>query len=49
MNDHDAMTAINKVLDQHYNGAIDPYAAVQSIARISGLNAIEHAAAEAQS
>lgn len=42
MNDHDAMTAINAVLDQWFTVKCTAVDAINEIAKISGENAIEH-------
>ena len=42
MTDHEAMEAINQVLDEWYRGDLDPHIALQQIARISGMNKISH-------
>jgi hypothetical protein len=42
MNDHDAMTAINAVLEQYFRGQADPYQTLTQIAQISGANKTEH-------
>jgi hypothetical protein len=46
VNDHDAMTAINKVLDEVFAATISNYDALRQIAQISGENAIDHEAAK---
>lgn len=48
MNDHDAMEAINAVLEQYFSGRIGRFEALQKISRISGQNVIEHAKAKEQ-
>lgn len=45
MNDHDAMTAINTVLDEWLKGDIGESQALIKIASISGSNALDHAEA----
>ena len=42
MNDHDAMTHINTILDRWFRGEIAEFAALTGIAHITGQNAIEH-------
>ena len=42
MTDHEAMDAINLVLDEWYRGGLNPNIALQQIARISGMNKISH-------
>lgn len=46
VNDHDAMTAINAVLDQWLKGEIRELRALSRIAKICGENTIEHEAAK---
>lgn len=46
MNDHDAMTAINAVLDKYFRGELTQLGALARIAQISGHNANEHAPAK---
>jgi hypothetical protein len=45
MNDHDAMTAVNTVLDEWLKGEISESEALIRISRISGSNALDHAEA----
>jgi hypothetical protein len=40
--DHDAMTAINDVLDEWFNIGITAVDALHKIARVSGENRIDH-------
>jgi len=42
MNDHEAMEAVNAVLEQFYRGQLDSYQALTQIARVSGENTIDH-------
>jgi hypothetical protein len=42
MNDHEAMEAINKVLDEMFRGDLPHSDAIVKIARISGMNSFEH-------
>lgn len=42
MNDHDAMTAINSVLDRYYRGEITQLQAIAQVSTITGANAVEH-------
>jgi hypothetical protein len=42
MNDHDAIDAINAVLDQYFRGELNQTALVGKICRISGQNTIDH-------
>jgi glycerate kinase len=42
VNDHDAMDAVNAVLDEWFKGGLNASTAVIEIAKISGLNKIEH-------
>jgi hypothetical protein len=42
MNDHEAMEAINKVLDEMFRGDLSHSDAIVQIARISGMNSFEH-------
>ena len=42
MNDHDAMEAVNAVLDEWFKGSVSADRALMQIARISGMNKIEH-------
>jgi hypothetical protein len=42
VNDHDAIDAINAVLDQWFKGESGPLESLYRIARISGENTIEH-------
>jgi hypothetical protein len=44
MNDHDAMTAINTVLDQWFDLGLTAVEALHKIAQISGMNRIDHEA-----
>ena len=46
MNDHDAMTAINAVLEQFYRTQLNSYEALNQIAAITGANQAEHEAAQ---
>jgi len=46
MNDHDAMIAVNLVLDQWLAIKCTAVVAVKEIARISAMNATEHEAAK---
>lgn len=46
MNDHDAMTAINAVLDRWLKDDLDANHALIEIAKISGANTAEHEAAK---
>ena len=48
MNDHDAMTAINAVLESFYRGQADAANALLQIALISGRNSIQHQEAAQQ-
>jgi hypothetical protein len=42
MNDHDAMDAVNAVLDEWFKGDLAADRALMQIARISGMNSFEH-------
>ena len=42
MNDHDAIDAINQVLDEWFKGQLGEIRALSQIARISGMNKISH-------
>jgi hypothetical protein len=46
MNDHDAMDAVNVVLDQWFTIKCTAVDAMQEIAKISGMNRIDHEAAK---
>ena len=46
MNDHDAMTAINAVLDRHFRGELTQAQTLAQICIISGQNATDHAEAK---
>jgi hypothetical protein len=46
MNDHDAIDAINAILQRLFNGGISPVEALHKICYISGQNAIDHAEAK---
>jgi hypothetical protein len=48
VNDHEAMDAINKVLDDMFRGDLSHSDAIVKIARISGMNKFEHDAAKEQ-
>lgn len=45
MNDHDAMTAVNKVMDRYLADDLDAFAALFEIAKICGTNKQDHEAA----
>lgn len=42
MNDHDAMDAINAVLDQYFRGEVDRVSVVGIVCQISGQNSFDH-------
>jgi hypothetical protein len=42
MNDHDAIDAINTILDQWFKGDVTAPTALTQIARISGMNHFDH-------
>ena len=44
LNDHDAMEAVDAVLEQYFRGRLNPYEALNQIAQITGANKIEHEA-----
>lgn len=46
MNDHEAMDAINAVLQDLFDDKVSHFEALIKISRISGQNAIDHAAAK---
>jgi hypothetical protein len=47
MNDHDAMTAINEVMDRYLgHDGLDAFAALFEIAKICGTNKQDHEAAK---
>jgi hypothetical protein len=46
MNDHDAMTAINAVLEQFYRSQLNSYEALNQISAISGANKVDHEESE---
>ena len=48
MNDHEAMDAINQVLDEMFRGDLSHSDAIVKVARISGMNKFEHEAAKEQ-
>ena len=46
MNDHDAIDAINQVLDEWFRGDVGSVTALNQIASISGMNKISHEESE---
>jgi hypothetical protein len=46
MNDHDAMEAVNAVLEQFFDGEFDTAGALNRIAQISDENKISHSEAK---
>jgi len=46
VNDHDAMTAINAVLEQFYRTQLNSYEALNQISAISGANKVDHQESE---
>ena len=48
MTDHEAMEAVNTVLDRMYRGELPSHEALIQIARISGMNKISHEQAKAR-
>jgi len=46
VNDHDAMTAINAVLEQFYRTQLNSYEALNQISAISGANKADHQESE---
>ena len=48
MNDHDAMEAVNAVLEMYFRAQVDSANALTQIAQISGANKISHQEAKEQ-
>jgi hypothetical protein len=46
VNDHDAMTAINSILEQFYRSQLNSYEALNQISAISGANKVDHEESE---
>jgi hypothetical protein len=42
MNDHDAMEAINAILEQYYRTQLNSVEALHQIAAVAGANKIDH-------
>jgi len=46
VNDHDAMTAINSILEQYFRTQLNSVEALNQISAISGANKVDHQESE---